>query len=160
MNIRLAEESDLVELAALYQHTVLQHGPQHYSLIQTQTWASFAENLDGFRHFILDATTYVATDETGIVGFAGIETNGHIRSIYVRGDRLHQGIGSALMRVPLDYAAAEHLTRLYSEASEFSLGLFQKFGFRLYDTEEVERSGVVFARYLVEQSLAERSAAL
>jgi putative acetyltransferase len=152
MNIRLAEEPDLAELAALYQQTVLQHAPQHYSPTQTQTWASFGENLDSFRHFIFDATTYVAIDETGIVGFAGIEANGHISSTYVRGDRLHQGIGSALVQVLLDYAAAKHLTRLYSEASEFSLGLFQKFGFRLYNTEQVERSGVVFTRYLMEWS--------
>ncbi|MDG2614751.1 GNAT family N-acetyltransferase [Thermoleptolyngbya sichuanensis XZ-Cy5] len=156
MNIRLAEESDLAELAALYQHTVLQHGPQHYSLVQTQTWASFAENLDLFRHFIFDATTYVATDETGIVGFAGIEINGHIRSTYVRGDRLHQGIGSMLLQALLDDAAAKPVTRLYAEASEFSLGLFQKFGFRLYDTEAVDFNGVAFTRYLVEY-LAEGS---
>ncbi|WP_448602487.1 N-acetyltransferase family protein [Thermoleptolyngbya sp.] len=155
MDIRLADESDLAELAMLYRQTVLQHAPQHYSPDQTQTWAALAEDLDSFRRFVLDATTYVATDETGIVGFAGIEADGHVSSTYVRGDRLHQGIGSALMRVLLDYAAAQHMTRLYSEASKFSLGLFQKFGFRLYDTEQVERSGIVFTRYLVEQNLAE-----
>lgn len=102
-----------------------------------------------FRRFVLDATTYVATDETGIVGFVGIEADGHVSSTYVRGDRLHQGIGSALMRVPLDYAAAQQMTRLYAEASKFSLGLFQKFGFRLYDTEFVDFNGVAFSRYLV-----------
>ncbi|WP_265584584.1 MULTISPECIES: hypothetical protein [unclassified Coleofasciculus] len=42
---------------------------------------------------------------------------------------------------------------LYAEASEFSLGLFKKVSFHIYDTEMVERQGVQFKRYLVEQSL-------
>ena len=47
-------------------------------------------------------------------------------------------------------ARTHHIQRLYAEASEFSLGLFKKFGFRLYDTELVNREGVQFTRYLVE----------
>ena len=42
------------------------------------------------------------------------------------------------------------MTRLYAEASEFSLGLFKKFSFRLYGTEIVNRQGVEFERYLME----------
>lgn len=150
MNIRLARDSDLPTLARLYQETIIQHGPQKYTFAQTQAWASFATDTEAFRRFILESTTFVATDETGIVGFAGIKAEGHVSSVYVRGDRLHQGIGSELMQILMAYAAAHQIPRLYGEASEFSLGLFKKFGFRLYDLEIVERKGVEFTRYLVE----------
>ena len=150
MNIRLAHESDLSELATLYHQTIVQHGPQKYTLAQTHAWASFALDTEAFRRFILESTTYVAADETGIIGFAGIKANGQVSSAYVRGDRLHQGIGSELMRTLIMHATQHRIARLHGEASEFSLGLFKKFGFHLYDIEVVDRKGVKFTRYLVE----------
>lgn len=151
MHIRQVRETEVADLATLYQQTVLHHAPQCYTSEQTEAWASSATEIDTFRRFILDATTYVAEDETGIVGFAGIEPNGHVSSAYVRRDRTRQGIGSALMQVLLSHAADQQISRLYGEASEFSLGLFKKFGFQLYDTEVVNFRGATFTRYLVER---------
>ncbi|NEP09510.1 MAG: GNAT family N-acetyltransferase [Symploca sp. SIO2C1] len=153
MNIQIAQASDISELAELYQKTVLAIAPQCYSQAQTQMWASFSSNIISFRQLILQGTTFIATDETGILGFAGIAEDGHVTSAYVRCDRIRQGIGSTLMHTLLDYAKNHNIQRLYAEASEFSLGLFEKFGFHLYDTEIVDLEGVQFQRYLVERSL-------
>ena len=150
MNIRMANESDLLELSTLFRHTVLVNAPQYYTPAQTAAWASSPDNTARFCQFILGVNTFVATDKTGILGFAGIGEDGHVASTYVRHGCLRQGIGSALMQAVLEYAEKHHLQRLYAEASEFSLGLFQKFGFCLYDTEIVEHHGVQFKRYLVE----------
>ncbi len=153
MNLRTATEADLPTLATLFRATVLANAPQHYSPAQTAAWA--AVDGDRFRQLILGVTTYIAEDDSGVVGFAGIGENGYVASAYVRHDRLHQGIGSLLMQAVLTHAQEKQLQRLYAEASEFSLGLFQKFGFSQYDTEVVERNGVQFTRYLVERVLAE-----
>ncbi|MBE9209735.1 GNAT family N-acetyltransferase [Nostoc sp. LEGE 06077] len=152
MDIRIAEELDIPALAQLYQSTVLAIAPERYSPEQTQLWAAFASDRDAFKQFILAATTFIATDETGILGFAGIAEEGHVTSTYVRSDLIRQGIGSTLMEKILEYAQMHKIERLYAEASEFSLGLFQKFGFYIYDTEIVDRQGVKFKRYLVERS--------
>lgn len=56
------------------------------------------------------------------------------------------------MQSILDYAKSHNIQRLYAEASEFSLGLFKKFGFHIYDTEIVAHQGVQFKRYLVERN--------
>jgi putative acetyltransferase len=151
MNIRVAQESDLAELAELFRQSVLSTAPQRYTPEQTQAWASMAADGDRFRQLILQPTTYVLTDDTGILGFAGIAADGYVASTYVRRDHIHQGLGSTLMQVILDHASRNGIQRLYTEASEFSLGLFKKFGFHLYDTEVVERHGVQFKRYLVER---------
>lgn len=153
MNIRLASEADLPTLAQLYRQTVLVNAPQYYSPAQTQMWAAAPADADHFHPFVLAATTFVAENDTGILGFAGIRMDGHVASAYVRHDCLHQGIGSALMQTMLDYAQSHEIRRIYAEASEFSLGLFKKFGFCLYDTEVVNRQGVTFERYLVERHL-------
>lgn len=152
MNIRLANEFDLPALAALFRQTVLDNAPVRYTPEQTKVWASLASEIEHFRPLILDVNTFIAFDDSGILGFAGIGEDGHVASAYVRGDRLHQGIGSALMKAVLNYAQTHKIHRLYAEASEFSLGLFEKFGFRLYDTEVVNRKGVQFERYLMERT--------
>lgn len=153
MKIRVAQESDVPELAEIYAQTVRVDGLEHYTLEQTQAWATFALNKRHFRKFILDVTTFLAVDETGILGFAGIGKDGHIASVYVRHDALHQGVGTALMKKVLEYGQTQEITRFYAEASRFSLGLFKKFGFQVYDTEIVERQGVEFERDLVELKL-------
>ncbi|MGB3496327.1 MAG: GNAT family N-acetyltransferase [Elainellaceae cyanobacterium] len=158
MNIRLAEESDLPELSTLYRQTVLVNAPQYYLPAQTEVWASFASDLNHFRSFIFGVDTYVAVDETSLLGFAGISHEGHVSSTYVRHDCIHQGIGSALMQTVLEHARTHQIPRLYAEASEFSLGLFKKFGFQVYDTERVDRQGVKFDRYLMERHLTPKSA--
>ncbi|TVQ10272.1 MAG: GNAT family N-acetyltransferase [Leptolyngbya sp. DLM2.Bin27] len=150
MKIRTATAADLPTLAALYRETVLAHAPQHYTPAQTEAWAAVDADSSPFHQLILAVTTYVAEDDTGIVGFAGIGDSGHVASAYVRHDRLHQGIGSLLMQAVLAHALEKQIQRLYAETSEFSLGLFTKFGFSQYDTEVVEHNGVQFTRYLVE----------
>lgn len=139
-------------LAALFRQTVLDNAPAHYTPEQTEVWASLSSEIEHFRPLILDVNTFIAFDDSGTLGFAGIGEDGHVASAYVRGDRLHQGIGSALMKAVLNYAQTHKIHRLYAEASEFSLGLFEKFGFRLYDTELVDRKGVQFKRYLMERT--------
>jgi putative acetyltransferase len=147
--MRLAQATDLPVLAALYRQTVLTHGPQHYTPAQTAAWAASSDDPEHFHQFILGVTTFVAEDTTGLLGFAGIGADGHVASAYVRHDCLHRGIGSALMTQILDHAHSLEIPRLYAEASAFSLGLFQKFGFQLDGTEVVDRQGVQFERYLV-----------
>ena len=148
-------EADLLALAALFRDTVLVNAPQHYTVAQTAAWAAVDGASPRFRQFILGVTTYVAVDDTGIVGFAGIGEGGYVASVYVRHDCLRRGIGSTLMQTVLDHAQREGLQRLYSEASEFSLGLFIEFGFRQYGTEVVDRNGVQFTRYLMERVLVD-----
>ncbi len=147
MNIRLAQAPDTPQLAELFRQTVLVHGPQYYTPEQTEVWASFASDTAQFTACIDGVTTLIAENDTGILGFVGIGTDGHVALSYVRHDCLRQGVGSALMQRALTYARNEQIPRLYTEASVFSLGLFQKFGFRLEGTEIVDRQGVTFERY-------------
>ncbi len=155
MNIRLAQAPDIPPLAELFHQTVLVHGPLYYTPEQTKVWASFASDTAHFASLIDGVTTLIAENDTGVLGFIGIGTDGHVASAYVRHDCLHQGVGSALMQRALIYARNEQMQRLYAEASVFSLGLFQKFRFRLEGTEIVERGGVTFERYRVALELCQ-----
>lgn len=150
-SIRLAKTADVPQLAQLYYETVRRNGAQHYTEAQTQAWANFARDQTAFARFVTAATTFLIEEDNALLGFAGIAADGHVTAVYVRGDRIGQGIGSQLMETLLNYAETQDLQRLYAEASKFSLGLFLKFGFQQFDVEVVERDGVEFQRYLVEK---------
>lgn len=154
ITLRLATAADIPDLAAIFAHAIRAIAPQQYTREQVQAWAAFPSlNRHSFQCFILDATTYVASVDGRLVGFAGIADDGHITALYVHGDYGRRGIGSRLMAAVLEHGRSHSIPRLYSEASEFSKGVFEKFGFRLYDTEQVERNGVWFSRYLMECDL-------
>lgn len=152
MIIRTAIESDIPSLAKLYSDSVKAIAPQQYSPAQVQMWASFSAETESFRKFILEPITFVAEENNILLGFSGVTNQGHLASIYVHGDYHRQGIGSKLLEKVLEYAQINKIKRLYSEASEFSKPLFEKFGFETYDQEKVERNGVLFTRYLMQRS--------
>lgn len=152
MKIRLATESDISELAKLYGDAVKAIAPAYYSPEQVATWAAFSFETEAFKKFILNPATFIAEDAEKICGFSGLENDGHVVSVYVHPDYFRQGIGSRLLAAVLESARIKKISQLYSEASEFSKPLFEKFGFENYDIERVLRNGVWFDRYLMGRS--------
>ncbi len=162
MRMRVATERDLAALQAVYADAVRTVGPSAYSDAQVTMWASFAADGVALRSWILNARMVVAEEEgdggcSEIVGFCSLAADGHVNALYVRGDRVRQGIGSQLLTEAVDYAQQHQMPRLYAEASEFSYPLFCKFGFALTGTEVVDRHGVTFHRYLVAKTLVDRT---
>lgn len=153
MKIRVATVLDIPALAEVYRDSVKAIAPQRYLPEQVEAWVYFPSDTAAFNNFIFNPTTFVAELDGIIVGFSGVEENGHIASLYVRGDYNRQGIGSRLLENVIQYAKSHNIPQLYTEASEFSRALFNKFGFQVSETENVIREGVWFHRYLMEISL-------
>lgn len=151
-NLRIATESDVIALAELFYQSVVTVAPQQYSAKQVQAWASFSRNIESFSKFILEPTTFIAEENDRLLGFAGITADGHLTSLYVRGDYNRQGIGSKLLNKIIEYSQINKIDQLYCEASKFSKPLFEKFGFVVYELEQVEINGVLFQRYLMNRT--------
>ena len=148
--MREAIPDDVPTLAALYAAAVRAAGPARYTPAQIEAWAGFADE-PAFRRFVLGPHTFVVEDDAGLAGFAGVERSGRIASLYVHPDRFGRGVASLLMNALLAYAESEGLSPLWSEASAFSLPVFERFGFRLREVERVERRGAEFERFIVER---------
>ena len=114
MQFRLATSDDLPALAELYATTVRRLGPTLYTAEQVRVWSESPRDAERFRDFILNARTLVALAEnaTDPVGFAGLEADGRIASLYVAADFCRQGVGTALLQAILEQARAVGLTRL------------------------------------------------
>ena len=153
--LREATEADVPSLASLYAASVREAGPVHYTPEQVEAWAAFADD-SSFRGFVVGATTFVAEGETGLLGFSGLDPDGRVASLYVRPDRMRQGIGAALLRRVLEEAEGRGLGRLWTEASVFSKPVFERHGFTVAEVERVQRRGAVFTRYRMVREEAAR----
>lgn len=148
--LREAREDDVPELRRLYADSVRRLGPEHYPPEAVAAWASFAEEAR-FRDFVMTPLSFVAEDDSGVVGFAGVDASGHVVFLYVRGDRGREGIGSRLLSKLLEVGRAEGARNFRTEASELSRPLFARFGFSVVGVEVVDRSGVAFERFRMEK---------
>jgi len=147
--IRPMAQGEEQALTRLYQDSILGLGPAHYSAEQVTAWASFGAEREAFTEFVCVPWTVVAEDETGLIGFAGLEDDGHVPSLYVRHDRARRGVGSQLLEAVLREAESRGVNRLYAEASLFSKGVFEKYGFVVERMEHSERRGILFDRFLM-----------
>ena len=82
MKIRAATVLDIPALATVYRDSVKAIAPQRYSPEQVEAWAYFPSDTEAFNDFIFHPTTFVAELDGMIVGFSGVEENGHIASLY------------------------------------------------------------------------------
>lgn len=151
--IREATFADVPLLAELFRNAALTAGREYYTPKQVKAWAAFADEDAAFRDFILRPAIRVAEDDTGILGFGGLESDGHISSLYVRPDRGRGGVGSALLSALIDRAERLAIQRLFAETNLLSRPLFERFGFAWVDTETVIRRDAVFQRFIVERCL-------
>jgi putative acetyltransferase len=150
---RCANEQDVPALAALYALCATTQGPLAYTPEQVAAWQSFAADLAGFRAYVLEAQTWmVPPDAQGAVGFCGVDSQGEVRSLYVRPDRARQGLGSALLAHAIAQARQRGLRRFAAWATPFSQPVFQRAGFVLLHICREPYQGVLFDRARLQRS--------
>lgn len=155
MEIRSAEETDLVSLVNLFTDAIAVQGKEHYSAEQVRAWADRATD-SSFKDYVLSPTTFVAVDDTDDggpagtpMGFSGYDMDGHITSLYVRPDCAGQGVGKALLTYVLDHARENGVTKFHVEASTMAIPLFEKFGFEKSGFDEITVGAAKFRRQLM-----------
>ena len=149
--IRSYTESDLPRLARVYRDAIRGVGAQYYTPEQIDAWSSFAEDTGEFRQWLDEAAIFVAENELAApVGFAGLEERGRISSLFVAPEAMRRGVGSALLARLMHEVSERRLTRVTTDASEFSRPLFEKFGFKVRRTEHTTFRGVDFERYVMD----------
>lgn len=156
MRIRHSTESDYRGLASLLFKTVHNVNVHDYSPEQILAWAPSIEVIEESLRSRRPRDTYVALDGPEIIGFAVLETNGHIDCFYVSHLHQGQGIGSALFKQIRTEAANLQLNRLFSEVSLTARPFFQRHGFVVTHPQEVFCRGVSFRNFRMEKNLKQK----
>jgi putative acetyltransferase len=143
---RTATKEDIPTCQDIFYRSVVELAPQLYTPEQVSAWSKSPQDLEKFKIFILKPVTFLACEQERVLGFSGLEPDGHIASLYVAPEYPRQGVGSALLGQVLSYAKTLGCPQVYAEASFFSRDLFLKFGFQVEALEEVNYNGVLFKR--------------
>lgn len=150
---RLADDSDFEILRQIYRLSVQKLAPSLYSHDQVIAWSAFPDNFTKFHDFIFQADTYLLENQKQIIGFCGLQSDGHITSFYIQPDFTRQGYGKKLLIYVLEKGISQGIKRFYTEASFFSQPVFSRCGFEIVEMETIKYGDVSFDRYKMEKTI-------
>ena len=128
--IRVALQSDTVELKQLFQNTVLAINRRDYSQAEVEDWASCGDNLANIKDMIKTHYFIVAVNQQSeIVGFSSITPQGYLHSMFVHKDFQGKGIAIMLLNEIEQYAITNGIMRITSEVSLTARPFFEKRGY-------------------------------
>ena len=97
--IRVAQQSDIVELKDLYKNTVLVINRHDYSQEEVEDWASCGDDLSKIGKMIETHYFIVAVNQQSqLVGFSSITPQGYLHSMFVHKDFQGKGIATILLK--------------------------------------------------------------
>ena len=128
--IRVALQSDTVELKQLFQNTVLAINRRDYSQAEVEDWASCGDNLANIKDMIKTHYFIVAVNQQSeIVGFSSITPQGYLHSMFVHKDFQGKGIAIMLLNEIEQYVITNGIIRITSEVSLTARPFFEKKGY-------------------------------
>ena len=128
--IRVALQSDTVELKQVFQNTVLAINRRDYSQAEVEDWASCGDNLANIKDMIKTHYFIVAVNQQSeIVGFSSITPQGYLHSMFVHKDFQGKGIATMLLNEIEQYAITNGIMRITSEVSLTARPFFEKRGY-------------------------------
>ena len=128
--IRAALQSDAVELKNLFQNTVLAINRRDYPQAEVEDWASCGDDLSNIENMIKTHYFIVAVNQQSeIVGFSSITSQGYLHSMFVHKDFQGEGIATMLLNEIEQYAITNGIMRITSEVSLTARPFFEKKGY-------------------------------
>ena len=157
ITLRPYRRDDAPALLALFRDTIRRVNSRDYSPAQIAAWAS--DDIDTASWFGRFTGRYVpvAEEDGRPVGFAELESDGHIDRVYVSADHQRRGIGRQLLAAVVAEARRVGLARLFTEASITARPFFEAQGFTMLAAQVVRCREVEFVNYRMERILAELS---
>jgi UPF0176 protein len=153
MLIRLFQEQDSDQIAQLFHDTIREVNIRDYSPTQVQAWAPDDLYFTDWTENCTSNFTYVAEEESKIIGFAQLETDGHIDCFYCHKEYQRCGVGTRLYRAIEAKALELKIERLFVEVSITARAFFKSRGFAVVKEQQVACRGEKLTNFVMEKSL-------
>lgn len=129
--IRPYRDSDAEFLEELSLLAIRHVGGHAYTPEQVNAWAARHGGAQMYRERVRDGhVIFVASDESDRpVAYTLIEQDGHLDRLYNHPEHTRQGLATQLLIAAEQYARAQGLVRLYTEASELARAAFERAGY-------------------------------
>ena len=153
--IRQAQQSDAVELKELFQNTVLVINRRDYSQAEVEDWASCGNNLSNIKERIeTHCFVVVVNQQSQIVGFSSITSQGYLHSMFVHKDFQGEGIATMLLEEIERYAITAGITRITSEVSLTARPFFEKKGYVVEKEQKRKANQLFLINFLMAKEVA------
>jgi putative acetyltransferase len=151
--VREFHPDDALGLLSLFRDTIRRVNSRDYSAEQIRAWAS--DEIDEAKWSARFAGRFVAVAESAgrLVGFADLESTGHIDRFYVSADQQRRGVGRGLLDALVAEARRLGVCRLFTEASITARPFFESQGFTVLAAQVVVSRGVELTNYRMERRL-------
>jgi putative acetyltransferase len=146
--------TDTQQILQLFYDTVHRVNIRDYTPEQVDAWAPKHPDVQKWIERMQDRITYVAEENSEVLGFAELERNGHIGCFYAHADHQHMGVGTALFDQIQLIAENLNLPKLFVEVSITAKPFFERMGFNAIATEEIELRGEKLFANVMEKRLS------
>jgi N-acetylglutamate synthase-like GNAT family acetyltransferase len=153
MRIRGFHPDDTAIIVELFRDTVHQVNSRDYTREQVEAWAPQEIDQERWLARLANSFTLVAVDGGQIIGFANLESDGHLDCIYAHAQHQGRGVGTALLTAIEVRARELGLTRLFAEVSITARPFFEHRGFVVVEERRVHCREVWFINYRMEKRL-------
>ena len=130
MMIREAQVDDALEIMELHERSVLGLCQDDYTLEQLQEWVSQA-SLKVYQLRLENHRTWIANGDEGIIGYVRWNPmSNELCSVYVDPGCTRQGIGTKLMTIACEDAAAYGVKEMWLDASLTAVPFYKILGWQ------------------------------
>lgn len=153
--IREAQQTDTIALKELFQNTVLAVNSKDYSQAEVEDWASCGDDLSNIEEMIKTHYFIVAVNQQSqIVGFSSITSQGYLHSMFVHKDFQGEGIATMLLEEIERYAITAGITRITSEVSLTARPFFEKKGYVVEKEQKRKANQLSLTNFLMAKEVA------
>lgn len=155
VRIRKYHPGDAAYLVAIFYNSVRQIGSRYYDKNQVEAWAPVLADPTGWINRAMDGriTIVAVDDDDKPIAYGDLEMDGHLDHLYSSPEAVGTGAASAIYDNLERYARELGLTKLYVEASEGALQLFEHKGFGRLRRNDFTLRGVTIHNYSMEKIL-------
>ncbi len=151
IEIRKYQESDAIDLWAIFYHTVRNVNLRDYSQAQVEAWAPDGFSSEIWQRKMNLLSPFVAEIDGKIVGYSDLQENGLIDHFFCHHEHQGQGVGRQLMEHVLRMGELQGITRFYSEVSITARPFYERFGFNVIQEQTIEVRGQKLCNFVMEK---------
>lgn len=150
MKLRLYHPVDCPTLVQLFYDTVHTVCAVDYSPAQLDAWAPRESDIAAWDKAFQCRTTLVAEESGAVWGFGNIGPDGYLDLLYVHKNHQRQGVAAVLC----DFLETLYpVDRVTVHASKTARPFFERRGYRVLRSQQVERRGQRLINYVMEKEL-------
>lgn len=133
ITIRKAVIEDVFEVKDLFQNTVLSVNRADYTQAEVEDWAFCGNNMDKW----INAYYFIVAlnQESRIIGFASISSEGYLYSMFVHKDFQRQGVASILLYDIECYGRRCKFAEIQADVSLTARPFFEKRGYQVVEEQ-------------------------